>query len=399
MKIVVIGQGYVGLTLAVYAASTYTVIGFDTNPKLVEALNSGYSHIEGISNSQIREKLALGSYAASSNPRDINGAEVVLIAVPTPLDKTRNPDLSFLDTACRLIATNLTNKALIINESTSFPGTVRNFIAPIIESISPGIHHFYAVSPERIDPGRSQFDPMNTSRLIAGLTPQATDKAIDFYSQFCTNVIRVETPEIAEMAKLFENSFRQVNIALVNELAQIAHAMKIPVREILAAASTKPYGFMKFEPSAGVGGHCIPIDPIYLSESARKYGVVSHFIELANQINLDMPRYVVDRVKEIADGDLVGKNVQIVGVSYKANVADLRETPADPIYNYLLAEKAKISWYDPLVNNWREGKSESLGSEIMIIVTLHDCIPINDLHNESAIIFDTTGKVPNAVQL
>ena len=400
MKISVIGQGYVGLTVALFSSeSGLKVTGFDLNPNLVMQLNSGISHVEGLSSSKLQNSLKAGTYRASTNPNDIDGSDVVVIAVPTPLMQDRKPDLSFINSACQVIGKHLKNNALIINESTSFPGTVRNFIKPTIEKIATESKHEYAVSPERVDPGREDWDQHNTPRLFAGLTEVASEKTNSFYEKFCNNLIQVSSPEVAEAAKLFENTFRQVNIALVNEFAQIMHAMNIPVREVLDAANTKPYGFMKFTPSAGVGGHCIPVDPSYLAQVAEEHGVKAKFIELANDVNLQMGTYIVERVKKDNGNNLKGKDVQLVGVAYKPNVADVRETPAEEIYLALSREGAKVSWHDPLVNSWNNQNSSPLGSELAIVVTKHDVIESSKILQSASYVFDTTGKVIGAIQL
>ena len=395
MKVSIIGQGYVGLTISVFAAEHHTVVGFDMNQGLVDALNSGKSHIEGVASRDLAKWIAAGKYQATTNARDIAGSDVVVIAVPTPLTKDRKPDLTFVEAACKTIGENLKTPALIINESTSFPGTVRNLIKPEIEKYSGGsIEHLYAVSPERVDPGRVDWDQKNTPRLYAGLTPEASRAVRDFYSTFCDNLVEVSSPEVAEAAKLFENTFRQVNIALVNEFAQIAHALGISVYETLDAAATKPYGFMKFMPSAGVGGHCIPIDPSYLADTAARVGVPATFIERANEVNLEMAAYVVGRVAADNGGSLSGKSVQVIGVAYKPNVADTRETPAELVIVELKKAGAKVSWHDPVVQSWRGGQSSNLGgSEIAIVVTMHDVVSSESVLASAPYVFDTTGKI------
>jgi len=401
MKVCVIGQGYVGLTISAFASVENQVIGFDSNKAIVDQLNQGISHIEGISSSSIQEAIKRGTYKASFNPQDIAGSEVVVIAVPTPLTLDRKPDLKFIESACRSIAENLTSPALIINESTSFPGTLRTLIKPLIEKLSVRVlNHSYAISPERVDPGRTDWDQTNTPRLFAGLTQEATDATRDFYSSFCNNLIEVSSPEVAEAAKLFENTFRQVNIALVNEFAQISHALGIPVTETLDAANTKPYGFMKFNPSAGVGGHCIPVDPTYLAYLAAEKGVPATFIERANDVNLEMPRYVVSRVKADNGGSLEGKKVQVIGVSYKPNVADVRETPAALVIKELKLSGAEVTWHDALVKEWRGESSSNLGgSEISIVVTRHKILGDKEILNSARYVFDTTGTVDGATKL
>ena len=397
-KVAIIGQGYVGLTIAAFASKANQVVGFDNNQRVVDQLNQGVSHIEGVDSAALKSAIAAGNYRASTNGSDVSDSEIVVIAVPTPLDADRKPDLAFIESACKTIAENITHPVLVINESTSFPGTIRNFIKPLIEDLSANkIEHLYAISPERVDPGRVDWDQKNTPRLFAGLTPEASKKTRDFYSTFCDNLVEVSSPEVAEAAKLFENTFRQVNIALVNEFAQIAHALGISVHETLEAANTKPYGFMKFNPSAGVGGHCIPVDPSYLAHVAEGLGVPATFIERANEVNLEMPKYVVSRVAADNGGSLKGKNVQVIGVAYKPNVADTRETPAELVIEELKRQGAKITWHDAVVGSWHGEKSSALGgSEIAIVVTLHDAVDKKAVLASAPYVFDTTGKLTGA---
>ena len=394
-KVFIIGQGYVGLTVAKFAAAKYTVIGFDSNEKLADQLNAGKSHIEGISDDDISTLRGTGAYTATANAADLADCKIVVIAVPTPLKKDRTPDLRHIESACKTIAQFATGPLLIINESTSYPGTVRNLIKPTIDSLSSKpFEHLYAISPERVDPGRTDWDQSNTPRLYSGLTKEAADKTREFYSTFCNSLVEVSSPEVAEAAKLFENSFRQVNIALVNELAQISHALGISVRETLDAADTKPYGFMKFSPSAGVGGHCIPVDPSYLAHVAKGLGVPATFIERANLVNLEMPNYIIARVVKDNGGSLKGKKVQVIGVSYKSNIADTRETPAEIMIESLKAAGAIVSWHDPLVKTWNGTDSAPLGgSDIAIVVTKHDLLSEDAIKASAPYVFDTTGKI------
>jgi len=393
MRVAIIGQGYVGVTIAVGAASAgHEVIGFDVNADLIKALNSGVSHIEGISDAELKNFLSDNTYTASTDASCINGCDVIVIAVPTPLTESRNPDLSYVHAAVELIQNNVKGPTLIINESTSYPGTLRKEIAARIT----GVNHLYASSPERVDPGNTQWGTKNTPRLIGGLTPEAVSKAKEFYSSFCDTVIEVSSPEVAEAAKIFENTFRQVNIALVNEFAQIADALGISGREVLDAAATKPYGFMEFNPGPGVGGHCIPVDPTYLAYVANEVGVPATFIKRANEVNLAMPAYVVKRVIAGAGGSVKGKSVVVVGVSYKANVADTRETPATSIIDLLRGAGATVTWNDPLVGSWRGEESSDLGaSEIAVVVTKHDVVSIAEI-KKSSYVFDCTGSIPGA---
>ena len=393
MRVAIIGQGYVGLTIAVGAAGAgHIVVGFDVNKLLVEQLNQGRSHIEGISDSAVNGFIGKGTYRASSDESVLEGTDVIVIAVPTPLDEKRNPDLSYVHEAAQLIAENVKSPSLIINESTSYPGTLRNEIAGRIN----GVEHLFASSPERVDPGNTEWGTKNTPRLIGGLSPAAVAKAREFYGSFCDSIIEVSSPEVAEAAKIFENTFRQVNIALVNEFAQISDALGISSREVIEAASTKPYGFMPFSPGPGVGGHCIPVDPSYLAHVANQVGVPATFIKRANEVNLAMPAYVVKRVVAGAGGSIVGKSVVVVGVSYKANVADTRETPAAAVIDLLRAQGAHAVWHDDLVGTWRGENSTALGTfDIAVVVTKHDGVSEVAL-KASKYVFDCTGTVTGA---
>jgi UDP-N-acetyl-D-glucosamine dehydrogenase len=381
MKIAIIGQGYVGSSIATFAAAAgHTVIGFDTDPSVFSGLKIS------------------GDYRGTSDAALLSDAEILVIGVPTPLDGARKPDLSALNAACKTIIENVKKPVLVINESTSYPGTLRNEIAAVIEKAS-GLGHMYASSPERVDPGNKEWTQKNTPRLLAGLTPEATALARKFYSSFCDEVIEVATPEVAEAAKLFENTFRQVNIALVNEFAQISDALDIPTREVLDAAATKPFGFMSFQPGPGVGGHCIPVDPSYLAYVAEKVGVPAEFIKRANQVNLGMPAYAVSRVaKDI--GSLRGKKVVVVGISYKANVSDIREAPAVLVIDELKKHGAEVSWHDPVVGTWHgQSSSELRGFDVAIVVTKHDVVSEAEVKACAPYVFDCTGSIKGVAGL
>jgi UDP-N-acetyl-D-glucosamine dehydrogenase len=401
MRISIIGQGYVGLTISAFAAQKHEVVGFDMNQKIVDLLNAGQSHIEGVESEVIQKWITSGRYKATTNASEISEADIVVIAVPTPLTRDRQPDLAYIDAACRTIGENIKKPALVINESTSFPGTLRNYIKPAVEKYSGNkVEHLYAISPERVDPGRSDFNQKNTPRLYAGLTAEASDKTHEFYSSFCDELVEVSSPEVAEAAKLFENTFRQVNIALVNEFAQIANSLGISVYETLDAANTKPYGFMKFTPSAGVGGHCIPVDPTYLAAVAEEHGAPATFIRRANEVNLEMSKYVVDRVEADNGGSLTGKTVLVIGVAYKPNVADVRETAAELVIAHLRARGAVVSWHDEVVGSWNGESSAPLsGANISVVVTKHDQVKERDILASAPYVFDTTGKVSGAIGL
>ena len=392
MRVAIIGQGYVGLTIAVDAAAAgNTAVGFDVNAGLVAQLNSGVSHIEGIADSALAKLISSGAYKASADASVLDGCDVIVIAVPTPLDVDRNPDLSYVHAAADLIAKHVKSPALIINESTSYPGTLRTEIAARITNVV----HLFASSPERVDPGNTQWGTKNTPRLIGGLTPAAVAKAKQFYASFCDSIIEVSSPEVAEAAKIFENTFRQVNIALVNEFAQIADALGISGREVIDAAATKPYGFMQFNPGPGVGGHCIPVDPSYLAHVANQVGVPATFIKRANEVNLAMPAYVVKRVIAGSGGSIAGKSVVVVGVSYKSNVADTRETPAADVVDLLRQQGATVTWHDDLVGTWRNESSSPMIADIAVVVTKHDGIDLKALQ-ACGYVFDCTGTIAGA---
>jgi UDP-N-acetyl-D-glucosamine dehydrogenase len=375
MKIAIIGLGYVGQSIAQAAVGAgHSVIGFDTNSDVISSLKIS------------------GDFKGTTDAALLSEAEVVVIAVPTPLDSVRKPDLSAVHAACNTIIENVKKPVLVINESTSYPGTLRSEIAGKIEKAS-GLGHMYASSPERVDPGNQKWTQKNTPRLLAGLTPEATALARKFYSSFCDEIIEVSTPEVAEAAKLFENTFRQVNIALVNEFAQISDALDVPTREVLDAAATKPFGFMSFQPGPGVGGHCIPVDPSYLAYVAENVGVPAEFIKRANQVNLGMPEYVVSRiVKDV--GLLKGKKVVVVGIAYKANVSDTREAPAALIIDELNKQGAEVSWHDPVVGTWNgQSSSELKGFDVAIVVTKHDVVGESAIKSSAAYVFDCTGLI------
>ena len=381
MKIAIIGLGYVGRSIAQAAVGAgHSVLGFDTNSDVISTFSIS------------------GDFKGTADPSLIGSAEVVVIAVPTPLDGARKPDLSAVNAACQTIIKNIKKPVLVISESTSYPGTLRNEIAEVIEKAS-GLGHMYASSPERVDPGNEKWTQKNTPRLLAGLTPDATAMARKFYSSFCDEVIEVSAPEVAEAAKLFENTFRQVNIALVNEFAQISNALSIPTREVLDAASTKPFGFMSFQPGPGVGGHCIPVDPSYLAYVAENVGVPAEFIKRANEVNLGMPAYVVSRVANDV-GSLKGKKVVVVGIAYKANVSDIREAPAALVISELLKFGAEVSWHDPVVSAWNgQSSSELKGFDVAIVVTKHDVVSEAAIKSSADYVFDCTGSIKGVAGL
>ena len=389
----VIGQGYVGLALATAAASAgHKVVGYDINSNLVGVLKQGKSHIEDVKSETLERLIKSNQYLPTDDSSKLINCDIIVIAVPTPLTIDRQPDLKFVEAAIETIASVIKSEILIINESTSYPGTLRKVIAEKIYSIT-GVKHRYAAAPERIDPGNSSWDISNTPRIISGLDDTTTKEAEEFYLTFTKSVITLSTPEVAEMSKLVENSFRQVNIAFVNELAQIANIFGVSINEVLSAADTKPYGYMRFTPGAGVGGHCIPVDPTYLSFEAKRLGVNSTFIERANEVNQEMPGYIVSRILKDNNNNLVNKKIIVIGVAYKANVSDTRETPALKIIKLLIKENAQVVWHDPLVNKFNDQESHEIkDQDIAVVLTLHKSIDIERI-KKIKYVFDCTNKL------
>ena len=387
MKIAIIGQGYVGYALSGAAAKAgHSVIGFDTNPKLV---------------SEIKAKGDLKNYLATNNEADIKDQDTYIIAVPTPLDEKKLPDLSFLINAAQLIARSASKGALVINESTSYPGTLREIVITKIEK-SNKAKFLYVAAPERIDPANTKWSIKNTPRVIAGIDEQSSKAAYEFYKSICDEVMIVSSPEVAESAKLFENTFRQVNIALVNELAQITEKLGISANEVIKAAATKPFGFMKFNPSLGVGGHCIPIDPIYLAQKAESVGASAQFIRQANLVNQQMPLYVLKRLEGPLGGVLSGKKICIVGISYKPDVTDMRQSPAIVLWQELEKKGALVSFHDETVKEF-EGKTNTElapnAFDLTVVAVAHSDLQVDKVINSAPIIFDCTGTINGAHQL
>lgn len=400
-KVAIIGQGYVGLPLAMACSEAgFAVCGIDIDQSRVDSLNSGNSHIEDVFSDRLKTSLDLGGYHATSNFAEVQNAQIVVIAVPTPLNANREPDLSALKSAVLSVAPQLKPGDLLISESTSYPGTARELILPILTQVlGQNVKEIdIASAPERVDPGNARYHHRNTPRIVAGLTPSATSRAANFYRTFTDSVIEVTSPEVAEAAKLLENTFRQVNIALVNEIAIISNKLGIDVREVIEAAATKPYGFMKFLPGAGVGGHCIPVDPSYLSWRAKSVGAQARFIDLANEVNLEMPKYVARRlVMRMQANEVKGGVVAILGVAYKAGVGDVRETPAEGVAEALESAGYDIRWVDPLVSVWRGEYSNISTADLVgaIVVTAQSGLDISPYTSLGIPILDCTGFFRN----
>jgi len=398
MKVTIIGQGYVGLPIAVYAAKAgYRVGGFDIDENKIRALKIGISDSPEVLPDQILTLQAEGKLFFSSDISDHKDSSIYVIAVPTPLEEDNNPDLSYLKNACELLAKVVKSGDLVINESTSYIGTLRNFIRPIIEELSGLSDLKYAVAPERIDPGNKVWSVKNTPRNISGLTDQATSDTVKFYSRFCDSINTLLKPEIAEAAKLFENTFRHINIALVNELSEIANKFDFSANDAIVAAATKPFGFMPFYPSIGVGGHCIPVDPSYLVYSAKQVGIESKFINLANQMNSSRPKIVADRIRIKLGGDLVDKRVQIAGITYKSDIADLRESPVLELITELKSLGAKVLWFDPYIETYNGETSQPLDPNIDlgIIVIPHYAVDFTIWKKSNTRVIDLSANPRN----
>ena len=397
-NIIVVGQGYVGLPLSVNAAkSGYKVYGFDISNEKIEQLKKGHTDSPEIKKSDLLWLQKKGNIEFTSTIPKLNKRSIFVIAVPTPLDSNRKPDLSLLINACELVARVIVDNSLVVNESTSYIGTLRDLIKPTIDKLSLAKDIIYAVAPERIDPGNSKWGMKNTPRVIAGLDNVATQITVKFYSKFCDQIHIASKPEVAEAAKLFENTFRQVNIALVNELSNIADIIGFSTHETIKAASTKPFGFMPFYPSIGVGGHCIPVDPSYLAFSAESAGADAKFINLANITNSAMPKIIAERIKTILEGNLSGKRIQIAGITYKPNISDLRESPALDLINELKLLGASVSWHDPFVTELNEQQSSKLNSDIDLglIITPHDQIDFSIWKKSGTKVLDLSANTKN----
>jgi UDP-N-acetyl-D-glucosamine dehydrogenase len=402
MRVGVVGLGYVGLPLAVaFAEEGCDVVGLDADPRKVDALAAGLSYIEDVPS----ERLAAldGQLIPTSRFPDLSSCEAVIICVPTPLTNYREPDLSYMVDAATSLAAVLQKDQLIVLESTTYPGTTRERLRPILEEsgLAAGRDFHLAFSPERIDPGRTDFTIRTTPKVVGGLTPACTGRAVELYRLICDEVVEVSTPDAAELAKLLENIFRSVNIALVNELAMLCEKLEIDVWEVVDAAASKPFGFMRFDPGPGMGGHCLPVDPFYLAFKAREHDFYTEFIELAGKINQNQPQWCVRRIERALND--VGKatngsKVLLLGVSYKAGVGDVRESPALKIIRFLGDLGAEVSYPDPHVPELPElglasaSLDESLAAaDLVCIVTAHPELDYQRVVEDSALVLDFRG--------
>jgi UDP-N-acetyl-D-glucosamine dehydrogenase len=393
----IIGQGYVGLPLAMAAVDAgWSVIGIEKSVSRVDQLNSGSSPVEDISDERLAKAIAANKFIASNDPSDVSAASVVTICVPTPLDEARNPDLGLLESATRDVAPHLSNQTLLVSESTSYPGTLRDVIIPLVNSLKStnASEIFYASAPERVNPGDPVWDQKNTPRLVGGIDQESQKRALAFYNSICDSVVATSTPEIAEAAKILENTFRLVNIAMINEFTQLCSAQGINVHEVINAAATKPYGFMPFRPGVGIGGHCIPVDPLYLTWWARKGGQVASLVERSDEIANQMPIYVAERALALTNASVSTPKVLIMGVAYKPGVGDVRETPANALRAALVARGAEVAWVDPLVPLWEGTKpvNEEWDCDVAIVATNQPGLNVKSLLERGIPVLDCTNN-------
>jgi UDP-N-acetyl-D-glucosamine dehydrogenase len=407
--LLVLGLGYVGLPLAREATrSGLQVAGYDLKAEIAERLNAGHSHVGDVSDNDVRTMLGQG-FRATAREEDVPRTDTVVICVPTPLSAESLPDLTAVRGAAALAGRLLRPGMLVVLESTTYPGTTDEVIRPMLEEASGltvGVDFHLAFSPERIDPGNKVYGVRNTPKVVGGQTPACTDAAVRFYGKLCDHVVRAKSAREAEMAKLLENTYRHVNIALVNEMAAFCHELGVDLRDAIVCAATKPFGFQAFYPGPGVGGHCIPIDPNYLSYKVRTLGYPFRFVELAQEINAKMPAYVVDRAAELLNDNALamkGARVLLLGVTYKRDVADQRESPASPLARKLLARGAVLAYHDPYVPQWRVGEQafqrvEDLddavaSADLVILVQDHAVYDLDRVSSTARLVLDTRGRI------
>ena len=409
-RIAVLGLGYVGLPLAVVFAETgFSVTGIDTAEDKVDSIMRGESHIQDISSEQVARLVSSGKLNATTEFSVLQDIEAVSICVPTPLRKTGDPDLSFIMDATEDLARYIHPGMIVVLESTTYPGTTREILLPKFEEASgliAGEDFYLAFSPERVDPGRKDWTTLNTPKIIGGITPSCSEVAATWYSQALQTVIQVSSSEVAEMVKLLENTFRMINIGLVNEMAMMCDRLGVDVWEVIDAAATKPFGFMKFTPGPGLGGHCIPIDPLYLSWKLRTLNYTARFIELASEINTSMPIYVVAKIQDALNEHrkpLKGSHVLVLGAAYKPDIADLRESPALDVIGLLEHKGAQVSYHDPYIarlqhDDWKKTSVPDLTETLrdvdcVVIITNHSDYDYAAILREAELIVDTRNAI------
>jgi len=406
----VIGLGYVGLPLAVEAGKGgIRVIGFDVSARVADSVNAGESHIQDVPAEDVKELRDAGMVEATIDMTRLAECDVISICVPTPLSKTRDPDVSYILAATEAVAAALRKGQLIVLESTTYPGTTREVMLPALEAtgLTVGEDFNLCFSPERVDPGNETWNTKNTPKVVGGITPECTDAGARFYQSFLDTIVPVSSTEAAEMTKILENTFRAVNIGLVNETALIADRLGVDVWEVIDAASTKPFGFMRFTPGPGLGGHCIPVDPHYLSWKMRTLNYKTRFIELASEINSEMPYFVRDKIREALNArqkSVNGSSILVLGVAYKRDIEDVRESPAVDVIQLLEADGAKVSYHDPFVPSVHEDgldlesielTDEALSSaDAVVILTDHTEFDYHRVVDKSTVLVDARHVAP-----
>jgi UDP-N-acetyl-D-glucosamine dehydrogenase len=407
-EVAIVGAGYVGLPLGrCFAEAGIPVVLVDIDAERVETINRGESHVEDVPSETLKALLEAETLSATTNYDAVRDVDAIVVALPTPLSANREPDLSIVLSAAREVGKRLRTGHLVSLESTTYPGTTREEVLPILAAsgLEVGKDFHLAFSPERIDPGREDWTVKTTPKVVGGVTPACTEKAVAFYKRAIDTVVSVSSPEAAELTKLLENIFRSVNIALVNELAQLCDRMRVDVWEVVEAAATKPFGFMSFKPGPGLGGHCLPVDPFYLAWKAREFDFYTEFIELAGKVNENMPYFCLEKITRALNSDeksVKGSHVHIVGVSYKADVGDLRESPALKLVELLRDEGAEVSYHDPHVSELPDHGLTSVDldgsvgkADCVAIVTAHSGIDYAELAEKAQLVVDfrnATGK-------
>jgi UDP-N-acetyl-D-glucosamine dehydrogenase len=409
----IVGLGYVGLPLAVeLARAGYRVLGFDVNPEVVEGLSEGRSHVKDVTAAQLQGAMECGRFSATTDMARLSEPDAISICVPTPLSKFKDPDVSYIVAATEAVKKRLHRGQAIVLESTTYPGTTREILLPALEStgLTVGQDFFLAFSPERVDPGNPSYGTRNTPKVVGGITPDCRKVAVALYQPAIDTLVPVSTTEAAELVKLLENTFRSVNIGLVNEMAIVCDKLGVNVWEVIEAAATKPFGFMKFLPGPGLGGHCIPIDPHYLAWKMRGLNYKTRFIDLAGELNTEMPLFWVRKVSEALNSQgkaVQGASVLVLGVAYKRDIEDIRESPALDIIRLLEGQGARVSYFDPHVPRFREDGHEFrsvdltpelvAGADCVMVVTDHSSVDYRMIRRKAKLVVDTRNAVPKEV--
>ena len=409
----IVGLGYVGLPLAVeLARAGYRVLGFDISPNVVEGLNEGRSHVKDVTEAQLKQAMECDRFSATSDMSRLSEPDAISICVPTPLSKFKDPDVSYIVAATEAVKKRLRRGQAVILESTTYPGTTRDIMLPALEStgLKVGKDFFLAFSPERVDPGNPTYGTRNTPKVVGGITADCRAVAVALYQPAIDTLVPVSTTEAAELVKLLENTFRSVNIGLANEMAIVCDKLGVNVWEVIEAAATKPFGFMKFLPGPGLGGHCIPIDPHYLAWKMRGLNYKTRFIDLAGELNTEMPMFWVRKLSEALNGQgkaVQGASVLVLGVAYKRNIEDIRESPALDIIRLLEGQGARVSYFDPHVPRFREDGQEFRSVELtpevvaaadcVIVVTDHAAVDYRMIKRHARLVVDTRNALPKEI--